>query len=89
LSKADHIILSEIYPAREEPISGVSSELILAEAKNQGYNNFNYIPKIEDIDSYLLTHLQSGDMVITMGAGDIWHCGENLLKELKEQTIGN
>jgi len=82
LSKADEIILSEIYPAREQPISGVSSELILNEAKSQGYKNFNYIPLKETIDTYLLKNLRSGDMVITMGAGDIWHCGENLLKNI-------
>ncbi len=89
LSKADQIILSEIYPAREEPISGVSSELILTEAKNQGHKNFNYIPRKTAIDSYLSKHMQPGDMVITMGAGDIWHCGEKLLKNLKEQAIEN
>ncbi len=89
LSKADEIILSDIYPAREEPIPGVSSEMIVTEAIDKAYKNFIYMPRPRDIEEYLYEHLIPGDLVITMGAGDIWLCGESLLKRLKAKTVEN
>jgi len=89
LSKADIVILSDIYPAREEPIPEVSSKMIVTEAQEQSYENFIYMPHPADIETYLFDHLKSGDMVITMGAGDIWMCGEKLLKRLKANTVAN
>jgi UDP-N-acetylmuramate--alanine ligase len=87
LSKADLVIVSDIYPAREDPIPGISAEMIVKEAKNKGFNHFQFIPDSENIVAYLLTNLCEGDMVITMGAGDIWRCGENLIKELRNKSI--
>jgi len=85
LSKADQVILADIYPAREEPLPGVDSNLIVTEAKKQGFNNFKYIKQKEEIEAYLLSHVNSGDMIITMGAGDIWTVSENLLAYLREK----
>jgi UDP-N-acetylmuramate--alanine ligase len=82
LSKADKAIIAEIYPAREEPIPDVDSTLITNEAQKKGFHNFHYIADKNDIEDYLLKEIKAGDMVITMGAGDIWTISENLVKKL-------
>ena len=85
LSFADEIILTNIYPAREEPIAGVDSSLILDEAKQLGFDNFILISNKREIEAYLIEKLKPGDMVITMGAGDIWTISENLVEMLHEK----
>mgnify|MGYP002725682406 CR=1 FL=1 len=68
LERADIAILTDIYPARELPIPGVSSELIMEAA----HNSLIHLSTIEDVHAYLSPILASGDLLITMGAGDIW-----------------
>ncbi len=89
LSNADKVILASIYQAREEPIPDVSSKLILEEAKKQGFTNFEYIEDMEFIADTLNDRLKPGDMVITMGAGNIWIVGEKLLSKLKGRNQGD
>ncbi len=67
LQLADMAIITDIYPARETPIPGVSSELILESAEN-----IEHLSTIADVHKYLQVQLQDGDLLITMGAGDIW-----------------
>jgi UDP-N-acetylmuramate--alanine ligase len=83
LSLADEVIIAKIYPAREDPIPGVSAEMIVEYAKEKGYDNFQYIPDKEAIENYLLNQLKPQDMIIVMGAGDIWTIAEDLLLNLK------
>ncbi|TFH00920.1 MAG: UDP-N-acetylmuramate--L-alanine ligase [Calditrichales bacterium] len=85
LSIADEVILADIYPAREEPIPGVTSTLIIDEARQQGWNQFSYFREKEAIEDYLLAHLAPEDLLITMGAGDIWQLGESLVTKLQKQ----
>lgn len=68
LDLADISILTDIYPARELPIPGVSSKLILDAASDK----IQMVPTIEQVYDYLLPQLKEGDLLITMGAGDIW-----------------
>jgi UDP-N-acetylmuramate--alanine ligase len=86
LSAADQVIIAEIYPAREEPIPGVNSALIIKEAQKNGYQHFRYIADKKAIEQYLFRKIKSGDMVITMGAGDIWTVAENVLTQLADMT---
>jgi UDP-N-acetylmuramate--alanine ligase len=85
LSTADQVILADIYAAREDPIPNVDGNLILREAKNNGYQHFLFIPEKQKIEQHLVDHIQPGDMVITMGAGDIWTVSENLVGRLQKQ----
>jgi UDP-N-acetylmuramate--alanine ligase len=87
LSEADQVIVADIYPAREEPIPEVNSTLIIKESQKKGYHNIRYIADKKDIEQYLLTQIKSGDMVITMGAGDIWTVAENILNQLGNKTL--
>ena len=87
LSPADEVILADIYPAREKPIPGVSSDLIIHEAQKKNYSHFRYIPDKAQIESELLKQSKPGDMIITMGAGDIWTVAKNLIKLLEEKYL--
>ena len=79
LAHADHLILADIYAARETDTLGVSSEALAAEAKKLGTDAL-YLPTFADIETFLKEHCQPGDLLITMGAGDIVTVGEDLLK---------
>jgi len=68
LELADIAILTDIYPARELPLPGVTAELIL----EFGSDKIQLYPSIEDVHHYLSPRLEPNDLVITMGAGDIW-----------------
>ncbi len=78
----DILIVTDIYPAREKPIPGVTGELIARRAREAGHKNVHYVPDKEDVVPFVKKLIQSGDMVITMGAGDIWKTGERLAEEL-------
>ena len=80
---ADVLVLTDVYPAREEPIQGVSGELIVNAAREFGHKNVTYVPDKKDIPAYLLKIKRPGDIIITMGAGDIWKFGEEFIKNLK------
>ena len=81
---ADHLILTDVYSAGEEKISGVSGESILHEVLRTTNQAVSYIPRREDIAAAIKDQLAPGDLVITMGAGDIYKTGEELLELLKE-----
>jgi UDP-N-acetylmuramate--alanine ligase len=80
---SDVLVLTDIYPAREEPIQGITGELIVNAAKRFGHKDVHYVPDKKKIPEYLTSIVKSGDIVITMGAGDIWKFGEEFLKRLK------
>ena len=79
----DVLIVTDIYPAREKPIHGITGAIIAEKAKLLGHKNVVFIPKKEDIVPHVQAIVQSGDMIITMGAGDIWKISEQLVKELR------
>ncbi len=82
---SDLLIVTDIYPAREEPITGITGELVATKAKEYGHKEVFYIPRKEEIIPFLLKILKENDLVITMGAGDIYKIGENLILELKKK----
>ena len=82
--EADQLILTDVYSAGEEKISGVSGESILKEVLSTTNQAVSYIPKREDIAAAIKDQLSPGDLVITMGAGDIFKTGEELLEALKD-----
>ena len=80
LSLADHIVLADIYAARETDTLGMSSALLCEEIKALGAD-CHYFPTFGEIENFLKSHCIHGDLLITMGAGDVVNIGENLLKE--------
>lgn len=81
---ADLLVLTDIYAAGEAPIEGVSGETILQEVRRQSGQSVVYLPEREKLASYLQKEIQEGDLVITMGAGDIYKTGEDLVELLQK-----
>lgn len=81
---ADMLVITDVYPAREEPIQGITGELIANTAREFGHKNVHYVQDKKQIPSFLLQHMQRGDIIITMGAGDIWRFGEEFIKQLQQ-----
>lgn len=78
LSAADHVILADIYAARETDTLGISSRDLQREIQKLG-GNCTYFPSFDEIENFLLENCTAGDLLITMGAGDVHKIGENLL----------
>ncbi|MGA9120426.1 MAG: UDP-N-acetylmuramate--L-alanine ligase [Bacteroidota bacterium] len=81
---ADVLVITDIYPAREEPIQGVTGELIANAAKDFGHKQVHYIADKTALPPFLVSIVKKGDMVITMGAGDIWKFGEQFISLMKK-----
>ncbi len=78
LSLADKVVLTDIYAARETDHLGISSETLQKELQDLGQECY-YFPTFDEIENFLLENCINGDMLITMGAGDVHKIGENLL----------
>ena len=78
LSMADVVVLADIYAAREKNTFGISSRDIEAKLKEKG-TDVHYFPSFTEIENFLLKNCINGDLLITMGAGDIVNVGEHLL----------
>lgn len=78
LCLADQVILADIYPARETDTLGVSSRDIAERIREMG-GNVHYFPSFDEIETFILENCSTGDLLITMGAGDIVKVGERLL----------
>jgi UDP-N-acetylmuramate--alanine ligase len=81
---SDVLVVTDVYPAREEPIQGVTGELIVNAARQFGHKDAHYVPDKKMIPDHLMSIVKSGDIVITMGAGDIWKYGEEFLSKMKK-----
>ena len=79
LAHADHVVLSDIYAARETDNLGISSKDIADALKEKGCDAY-YFSSFEDIQDFCVEKCQKGDLLITMGAGDVVNIGEELLK---------
>lgn len=80
LSLADHVVLTDIYAARETNDLGISSLTLAREIEKTGRKVF-YFSSFREIEKFLSENCSQGDLLITMGAGDVVKIGENLLKK--------
>ncbi len=78
LTLADHIVLADIYAARETDNLGISSEDLQKHIADMG-TPCEYFPTFDEIENFLLENCTQGDLLITMGAGDVVNIGEHLL----------
>ena len=79
LSHTDHLVLADIYAARETDTLGISSSDLAKEAAKLGTDT-HYYPSFAEIEAFLKENCKSGDLLITMGAGDVVKIGEDILK---------
>lgn len=73
---ADVLVVTDVYPSREKPIEGVDGNLIAKDASSFGHKTVHYVANKNELPENLSHLVQSGDIVITMGAGDIYKYGE-------------
>ncbi|WP_372813076.1 UDP-N-acetylmuramate--L-alanine ligase [Paenibacillus sp.] len=84
--EADEVIITDIYsPAGEKQIEGITSAKLVELIKQNSNRNVRYIPSKEEVQAYLSRAVQPGDLVLTMGAGDIWKAAAGLAKALEER----
>ena len=79
LSAADHVVVTDVYPSRERPIEGVSGELVARAAQAVGHPRVDYCADWRAVPA-LLSGVDDGDVVLTLGAGDIYRLAEALVK---------
>jgi UDP-N-acetylmuramate--alanine ligase len=77
--EADVLVLTDIYPAGEEPIPGVTGEALYERLKGGGEVETFFVPRREDAAARVRGLVREGDLVLTLGAGDIWKTAEELL----------
>lgn len=81
--EADSLFLMDIYPASEPPIKGINSETLLRKFWEYGQSDLNYIQNRDELIDHLIRTLKEGDIVITLGAGDVYKIGEELLSRIQ------
>ena len=81
--RADQLFITEIYAAGEQPISGVSGERLAETIRAAGHPSVTFIERKESMPDQVLPHLKPGDLVLTLGAGDIWKAGTGILARLE------
>jgi UDP-N-acetylmuramate--alanine ligase len=80
---ADVLIVTDIYPAGEDRIEGVEAKDLFEGLREYGHKNVTYIADKKEIVEHLLRIVATGDLVITLGAGDIWQVSDELVKRLE------
>jgi UDP-N-acetylmuramate--alanine ligase len=86
--EADEVIITDIYsPAGEKQIEGINSAKLVELIRINSNPQVTYFPTKDQVQDYLAGHVQSGDLVLTMGAGDIWKTAVGLVKELKSKSL--
>lgn len=81
---ADLLVLTDIYPAGEPPIEGITAEALATRIKRHGQKEVTYIADRNEVCAHLLGVVKPGDIVLTLGAGNILQAGEQLVEKLKE-----
>ena len=83
--KADLLVMTDIYAASEKPIEGVSSELLMNKIQQHGQRYTAYVPDLQTLAEQVRPMLQPGDLVLSLGAGNIVKAGEDLLSILQQE----
>ena len=85
LREADLIVLTDVYAAGESPIPGITGKLVVdAAAEAAPGKRIVYLPRRSEIAPFLVREIRNGDLVLTLGAGDITMVGEETLGRLRE-----
>jgi len=84
-SDADVLCVMDIYPAGEKPIEGVNGEAVVKAIKDNGHKNVVSITDRNMLTETIKKRLRPHDLFLTIGAGDVWKTGEELLKRMKSK----
>ncbi len=82
--QADRVFVLDIYAASEKPIEGVTAESLVERLRQFGHRGAEYVGGIDRAVEAVAAVAQDGDMVLTLGAGNVWQAGERLLEKLRQ-----
>jgi UDP-N-acetylmuramate--alanine ligase len=85
-NQADALVVMDIYAAGEKPIPGVSGQALYEGIRKHGHKDVTFISDREKIVEHMVSVLKRGDLMITLGAGDVWKLGEQIVERLKHMT---
>jgi UDP-N-acetylmuramate--alanine ligase len=83
-NNADVLLVTDIYAASEDPIAGVTAETLTEAIKSYGHKSAHYVGALDTAVKALLSEARPGDMVVTLGAGNVYQAGEQLVELLKK-----
>ncbi len=86
--QADVLILTDIYPASEEPIAGITAQALAEEMARRGHRGVVYGGDLRTAAVHLAEETKEGDVVLTLGAGSVWTAGDEVLKRHGEEKKG-
>jgi UDP-N-acetylmuramate--alanine ligase len=83
---ADHLYLADIYAASEDPIPGVNSGVLAQTIKKHGHRSVVYVPDKEQLTDAVASSIQQGDLVLTLGAGDVTSWNEEIVEKWRRRA---
>jgi UDP-N-acetylmuramate--alanine ligase len=84
--QADAVVVTDIYPAGEEPIPGIDADLLARGIRAHGHKDVTRVGRAKDAPAALRPRLERGDLVITLGAGDVTEVGDEILALLRAEA---
>ena len=85
-NNADVLLVADIYAASEDPIEGITAEALVEEVKRYGHKDARYAGTLDSAVGLLAEEVRPGDIVLTLGAGNVYRAGEKLIEILKERS---
>jgi UDP-N-acetylmuramate--alanine ligase len=87
LAQADVVVVTDVYGAREQPVPGITGKLIVdAVSEARPGRRVAYFPRLEEAAGYVSAHLRAGDLVLSMGAGDITTLPQRIIDTERADT---
>ncbi|HEY6880536.1 MAG TPA: cyanophycin synthetase, partial [Polyangiales bacterium] len=86
-NRADVLMLSDVYAAGEDPIPGADSASLAAAVRAHGHRDVTHVPSVDELTDVLHARVRPGDVVMTMGAGNITNVGRTLLAKLQREGV--
>lgn len=86
-NNADVLFVLDIYAASEQPIEGITAEILTENIKKYGHKNANFIGDIDTATGIVTKQLQEGDLVITLGAGSVTRLSEEIFETLRDKSM--
>jgi len=83
---ADTLFITDIYPAGEDPLPGVTAKALAQEIEKKGGIEVRYVPERERLVEEVMPMLKPGDVVMTLGAGNIWEVSEGMVEALQRRS---
>ncbi len=82
-NNADVLFVTDIYAASEQPIEGITAEILTENIRKYGHKNATYVGDIDGVLDIVMPQLQENDLVITLGAGTITRLSDEIVERLK------